>query len=132
MTYEDKIGEQKFAALVDDFFANRYIDRGMRKWQGYYLSDHTAALKKQAKAESVTYPPLSLQEQPYIRMILLRAYAEGQSVTLQLDLQTPNGQMLPPITGKVAGLSDSDVVNVDGQNISIDMIRHIDLIPFPV
>ncbi|KMO57928.1 phage infection protein, partial [Lacticaseibacillus rhamnosus] len=46
MTYEEKIGKQKFAALVADFFANRYIDRGMRKWQGYYLSDHTAALKK--------------------------------------------------------------------------------------
>ncbi|MFR2014491.1 MAG: phage infection protein, partial [Lacticaseibacillus rhamnosus] len=24
MTYEEKIGKQKFAALVADFFANRY------------------------------------------------------------------------------------------------------------
>ncbi len=52
MTYEEKIGKQKFAALVADFFANRYIDRGMRKWQGYYLSDHTAALKKGADRAS--------------------------------------------------------------------------------
>lgn len=132
MTYEEKIGKQKFAALVADFFANRYIDRGMRKWQGYYLSDHTAALKKQAQAEHLTYPPLSLQDQAYIRMILLRAYAEGQSVTIQLNLQTPDGQMLPPITGKVGGVTDSDVVHVGDQNISIRMIRHIDLIPFPV
>lgn len=132
MTYEEKIGKQKFAALVADFFANRYIDRGMRKWQGYYLSDHTAALKKQAQTKHLTYPPLSLQDQAYIRMILLRAYAEGQSVTIQLDLQTPDGQMLPPITGKVGGVTDSDVVHVGNQNISIRMIRHIDLIPFPV
>ena len=132
MTYEEKIGKQKFAALVADFFTNRYIDRGMRKWQGYYLSDHTAALNKQAQTEHLTYPPLSLQDQAYIRMILLRAYAEGQSVTIQLDLQTPDGQMLPPITGKVGGVTDSDVVHVGDQNISIRMIRHIDLIPFPV
>ena len=132
MTYEEKIGKQKFAALVADFFANRYIDRGMRKWQGYYLSDHTAALKKQAQTEHLTYPPLSLQDKAYIRMILLRAYAEGQSVTIQLNLQTPDGQMLPPITGKVGGVTDSDVVHVGDQNISIRMIRHIDLIPFPV
>ena len=132
MTYEEKIGKQKFAALVADFFANRYTDRGMRKWQGYYLSDHTAALKKQAQTEHLTYPPLSLQDQAYIRMILLRAYAEGQSVTIQIDLQTPDGQMLPPITGKVGGVTDSDVVHVGDQNISIRMIRHIDLIPFPV
>ena len=65
-------------------------------------------------------------------MILLRAYAEGQSVTIQLNLQTPDGQMLPPITGKVGGVTDSDVVHVGDQNISIRMIRHIDLIPFPV
>ncbi|EGF48627.1 phage-related infection protein [Lacticaseibacillus rhamnosus MTCC 5462] len=40
--------------------------------------------------------------------------------------------MLPPITGKVGGVTDSDVVHVGDQNISIRMIRHIDLIPFPV
>ncbi|KMO62104.1 phage infection protein, partial [Lacticaseibacillus rhamnosus] len=53
-------------------------------------------------------------------------------VTIQLNLQTPDGQMLPPITGKVGGVTDSDVVHVGDQNISIRMIRHIDLIPFPV
>lgn len=56
MTYEEKIGTERFDAMVADFFANRYFDRGMRKWQGYYLSDHTAALKKQSKSEALVYP----------------------------------------------------------------------------
>ncbi|EPC51320.1 hypothetical protein Lpp48_09324, partial [Lacticaseibacillus paracasei subsp. paracasei Lpp48] len=55
MTYEEKIGTERFDAMVADFFANRYFDRGMRKWQGYYLSDHTAALKKQSKSEALVY-----------------------------------------------------------------------------
>ena len=108
MTYEEKIGTERFDAMVADFFANRYFDRGMRKWQGYYLSDHTAALKKQSKSEALVYPPLPLQDQAVIRAILLQAYAEGQTVTAQLNLQTPSGQMLPPIRGKVGGLTDSD------------------------
>ena len=130
MTYEEKIGTERFDAMVADFFANRYFDRGMRKWQGYYLSDHTAALKKQSKSEALVYPPLPLQDQAVIRAILLQAYAEGQTVTAQLNLQTPSGQMLPPIRGKVGGLTDSDVVNISDQNMAIGSIRHIELIPF--
>ncbi|MDN6117476.1 MAG: phage infection protein, partial [Lacticaseibacillus paracasei] len=33
MTYEEKIGTERFDSIVADFFANRYFDRGMRKWQ---------------------------------------------------------------------------------------------------
>ncbi|MFK5280569.1 phage infection protein, partial [Lacticaseibacillus paracasei] len=44
--------------------------------------------------------------------------------------QTPSGQMLPPIRGKVGGLTDSDVVNIADQNMAIGSIRHIELIPF--
>ena len=48
------------------------------------------------------------------------------------ELVSEIATMLPPITGKVGGVTDSDVVHVGDQNISIRMIRHIDLIPFPV
>ncbi|TFZ24236.1 hypothetical protein E2P76_15695 [Lactiplantibacillus plantarum] len=33
---------------VKHFFDHDYHDRGMVKWQGFYLSDHTAALHQQA------------------------------------------------------------------------------------
>ncbi|MFT8882891.1 MAG: hypothetical protein ABF991_05625 [Liquorilactobacillus hordei] len=32
--------------FAEYFFRNFYQDRGMRKWQGFFLSDHTQALKK--------------------------------------------------------------------------------------
>ena len=34
-------------ATVKHFFEHDYHDRGMMKWQGFYLSDHTAALNQQ-------------------------------------------------------------------------------------
>ncbi|WP_051393814.1 hypothetical protein, partial [Fructilactobacillus florum] len=33
--------------IVDRFFKYDYHDRGMVKWQGFYLSDHTTAMNKQ-------------------------------------------------------------------------------------
>lgn len=39
-------------AVVNYFFEHDYHDRGMLKWQGFYLSDHTAALKEMKKGIS--------------------------------------------------------------------------------
>lgn len=32
--------------VADNFFKFHYHDRGKIKWQGFFLSEHTAALKK--------------------------------------------------------------------------------------
>lgn len=42
--------------VVNNFFEHDYHDRGMVKWQGFYLSDHTAALKKMAKERQSPSP----------------------------------------------------------------------------
>ncbi|WP_393964279.1 hypothetical protein, partial [Lactiplantibacillus plantarum] len=34
---------------VQEFFDYYYVDRGIIKWQGYYLSDHLSALKRDAE-----------------------------------------------------------------------------------
>lgn len=33
-------------AVAENFFKNYYHDRGKIKWSGYFLSEHTAALRK--------------------------------------------------------------------------------------
>ncbi|WP_289978555.1 hypothetical protein [Lactobacillus sp. UCMA15818] len=45
MNDREKIDDE----FAEYFFKNFYQDRGMRKWQGSFLSDHTQALKKQHK-----------------------------------------------------------------------------------
>lgn len=37
---------------VTDFFAH-YQDRGMKKWAGFFLSDHTAMINKETRQKSV-------------------------------------------------------------------------------
>ena len=38
--------EQDMFERAAYFFSHDYQDRGMVKWQGYYLSDHTEDVKK--------------------------------------------------------------------------------------
>ncbi|WP_056988830.1 hypothetical protein [Lacticaseibacillus camelliae] len=133
MTYADQIGQAAFTHLVADFFAHHYHDRGMKKWQGYYLSDHTAALKKQAKAEAALQDQVALpqQSEAAVRHILATAFASGQSVIVQLKHLTPEGRLAAPLGGKVQGYTDWDEVGIGNAQVSIADIRHADLVPFP-
>lgn len=40
--YSDEEAER----VAEDFFKYHYVDRGKMKWQGFILSEQTAALKK--------------------------------------------------------------------------------------
>lgn len=131
-TYADQIGHEKFMELVEDFFKNHYKDRGMVKWQGFYLSDHTAALKRQAEEEAVEYEPLDKMPEPDVRHILNRAYANHNSVEIQIADVSQDIRMFPPMKGKVAGTDGQDgVVLDDGTRIQISHIRNIRMVPLP-
>ena len=52
--------DERFA---ENFFKNYYHDRGMLKWQGFYLSDHLNALKK-AKAAQQKKSSMTFKSQP--------------------------------------------------------------------
>ena len=43
---------KEFDQRVTDFFAH-YQDRGMKKWVGFFLSDHTAMINKETRQKSV-------------------------------------------------------------------------------
>ncbi len=38
--------DKDFSSLVANYFKNDYRERGLIKWRGFFLSDHTSALKK--------------------------------------------------------------------------------------
>ena len=46
---------EAFDKKVTEFFRT-YQDRGMKKWQGFFLSDHTSTLRKDRQQKAMTYP----------------------------------------------------------------------------
>ena len=103
-----------------------YHDRGMVKWMGFFLADHTAYNEKQGVAEQ---PVEGEEEQSLekIGAILLNAWQTQSSVSLQLKVLV-NGQHNSSVTGIVAGYSAGNVyIETDNELrlVAAESIRHV-------
>lgn len=94
--------------LVNNFFKRDYHDRGMLKWGGFYLSDHTSALTKMHAAEKVE-APLPKQPLSVVSERLAVAWRTHQPVHLQLKVMDDN-RILAKVDGIVVGVHEDNVV----------------------
>lgn len=128
----DIYDDQRANRVAEQFFRYSYHDRGMLKWQGYFLSDHTAALKRHQKilsrrSRGHNYPQQSPSQ---IVARLKSAWKHHQTVTLILNLVTPNGYY-QTVTGQVRGYHGPKVVVRDQHMtthlLALSDIRHLSL-----
>ena len=49
-----KYNQKEYDQILDNFFKT-YQDRGMKKWQGLMLSDHTTAINRDNQQRAVVY-----------------------------------------------------------------------------
>jgi len=94
--------------LAQDFFRRDYQDRGMLKWGGFYLSDHTSALAKMHAAEQVEQP-FPEQTAADVSERLVAAWQSHRPVHLQLNVLDDN-QAITVIDGVVVGEFDDQIV----------------------
>lgn len=94
--------------FAQQFFQRDYQDRGMLKWGGFYLSDHTSALAKMHAAERAERP-LPEQTAADVSERLAAAWHSHQPVHLQLNVMDEN-QRLQLADGLVAGVLDDRIV----------------------
>ncbi|WP_262316030.1 phage infection protein [Lacticaseibacillus parakribbianus] len=123
---------QQDARAIARFFAHDYRDRGMLKWQGFYLSDHTAALNKAQAAAANRPQSLPLQDQATVREALAQAMATGESVTCQLEAVDADHAVQAPFSGKVRGYTADDGVWIGGHHVMIAELRHVTRLGFAV
>lgn len=103
--------------------AREYVDRGMAKWMGFFLSEHTGALTQAQEADS--FPD---RLTPAEKMILLyQAYANQLTIRLTLKVKVKRVE----VTGKIKNLTAQALLlqsNRDSQNIYLDSIVTIEWI----
>lgn len=94
------------------FFEKDYTDRGMVKWQGYFLSDHTEDVSKYSKKRRDEAERADLQEMTPVAIseCLLEAYAQHRPVTIQLRNHTATGHSSPFYRGMVSGIQGDQLV----------------------
>lgn len=123
---EEMLMSSEFDKKVDDFFKN-YQDRGMKKWAGFYLSDHTAKINQDNKRRNTIYVKKKPMDQIDIRAILMRSFGEHRKVSVQLKELSIDNDLQADIVGFVEGYRE-DTAIISGNLVLIDYINHIDFI----
>lgn len=110
---------KEFDQRVTDFFAH-YQDRGMKKWAGFFLSDHTAMINKETRQKSV--PDRAEMSREECGKVLRAAFGNQRLVVVQLKEVDENGDRPEEIVGFVQGYAEDKVV-IGEQVIALDDLR---------
>jgi hypothetical protein len=106
-----------------------YHDRGMAKWMGFFMSDHTEYMGRRASEKPVEEKPLMTPEAR--DAVFSAAWQSGGVVAIQLDARD-GYYYAPDIEGCVLGV-DSGVICIqtkDGKlaRVPADDIRNVQLL----
>lgn len=108
-----------------------YPDRGMVKWLGWLLSDHSAYLEQQQAVtrSQAVQPGMSV---PALKKLFQFAWEQSQAVVIQPDL-LEYGQYVAEIQGVIVGLAAGQVYLQTEQGrihtIAIDAIHAAKVLP---
>ncbi|AMV60640.1 DNA-directed RNA polymerase beta subunit [Pediococcus damnosus] len=114
-------------SVTERFFKNDYHDRGMLKWGGFFLSDHTSAIKKMKQAE---VPEKQLPEQSLekISQRLQQAWINKHFIHIQLK-SLLDGEKVDSLTGTVSGYYEEEIILADSegelQAVKLEDIRNV-------
>ncbi|MQS76295.1 hypothetical protein [Companilactobacillus halodurans] len=114
--------------MVQAFFDNYYHDRGKMKWQGFYLSDHTAALNRQKKQQQHRNELRPQQKDEQITKLLMQSFTYNQIVKVQLNIVDSNNEVADDLTGEVSGY-DNDVYHLDNKkSFHLGDVRNVEIV----
>ncbi|MDT2522329.1 hypothetical protein P7D73_04775 [Enterococcus raffinosus] len=104
-----------------------YEDRGMQKWlNGFYLSDHTAAMKADVAERSRVVKQKPQMDGQEIEQVLEQARIKNKPVAVQLNSLNQENAYSDDIVGLVRGF-DSLGIYIDNKRVLYDEIRNVQL-----
>ncbi len=119
------IMKNNFNDTVNNFFKN-YQDRGMKKWQGFMLSDHIATLNRDKEEKAKVYSEKDTMSETEVSQVLLQAFANNKVVSVQLKEKTLDKQIQPDIVGLVKGY-EGDKIVIGDTEVELSNINHIEI-----
>ena len=113
---------------VQSFFDNYYHDRGKMKWQGFYLSDHTAALNRQMKQIQHHNKLRQEQSDAEITKFLMQSFTYNQIVKVQLNVCDTDNQVEADLTGEISGYNDDLFYLDNGKTFHLGDVRNVEVV----
>ena len=117
--------KNNFDDTVNNFFKN-YQDRGMKKWQGFMLSDHIATLNRDKEEKAKVYTEKDTMSETEISQVLLQAFANNKTVAVQLKEKTLDKKIQPDIVGLVKGY-EGDKIVIGTNEVELSNINNIEI-----
>ncbi|RDX03037.1 hypothetical protein [Listeria kieliensis] len=109
-----------------------YIDRGMMKWSGFYLSDHTAQMEEERRKRKQIFVAKSEMSLEQIGEVLEEAFSKGRVVSLQMAELNEEHVYEADLTGKVISFLENRIYLQEKkgaiQIVSIEKIRHAEIV----
>ena len=121
------MNKDAFDQKLDEFFRN-YQDSGMKKWSGFFLSDHAVKISKSNIERNTNHFKKSEMTVDKISEILLDSFCNNKLISLQLKDLDENGNLSPDIKGFVEGYYDQETIIVSGSKLSLETINHVQII----
>ncbi len=121
------MNKDAFDQKLDEFFRN-YQDSGMKKWSGFFLSDHAVKISKSNIERNTNYFKKSEMTVDKISEILLDSFCNHRLISLQLKDLDENGNLSPDIKGFVEGYYDQETIIVSGSKLPLEAINHVQII----
>lgn len=106
---------------------NRYYhDRGLKKYSGFYLSEHSAKIESSKKVRgkfNLAKPRMNSLD---IQGVLNQAILKSSQVSIQIEAVDEEGYYYDDVTGRIAGYDELGIY-ISNEKVSYDEIRHIDI-----
>ncbi|MGM0341644.1 hypothetical protein [Enterococcus sp. AZ007] len=122
---------EAFMAYHPDPFVRNYDDRGMAKWMGFYLSEHTTEMEKDNTIRKTVYYRKEKMSELKISQILDTAFKYHYSVNIQLGELNTEGFAFEDIVGVVEGYNGNKLyLSVESgiRIVLLDSISNISLV----
>ena len=101
-----------------------FKDRGMLKWGGFLLAEHSARNEHECETRNQFYPPLPLMDEDTINTVIQEAVLNNKSVSIQTKDINIDGLHAANITGKILGGENGELL-IGDKRILYEDIRHI-------
>ena len=108
-------------------YGQEYQDRGMVKWRGFYLSEHTEAIDGERTIERSKPTQKFQMDVNEIADTLNQAALKNKSVTIQIEARDRDGSYFTDIVGHIEE-HDELGIYVGGTKVGYDEIRNIEII----
>lgn len=107
-------------------FNERYVDRGVVKWMGMFLSEHTASIQTDKKKRSFIVEKKEQMNETDIYSTLNEAITNNSMVIIQIEEINTDGNFQEDLVGWIEGYEDS-YIYLSGNKVDLESIRNIKL-----